>query len=262
MNNTKNTKNSILLSNVYNSPMIEIEKENGIAYFFEYEAKKDTSRVRLPDGSIEISFLLNQPSSFYLSGPYDLIHHVNYPDSGTVFGIFLLPSLVPEPWNHDYKFSDFSNRTIVFDCKDYPAFQAIFVATDFVSRMEIARSLLSTSIYFNGNNLLNYISHQIYINKGNIHLSNLYREIGYTRQYINQLFKSEIGVKPKYFCKILRFQYLIYCISAYYPEKRLNYIVKMCGYYDQSHMNKEFREFTNLNPDAFIKKYRKILNQG
>lgn len=261
MNNTKKTNISNLLSNVYNSPIIEIEKDNGIAYFFEYEAKKDTSRIRLPDGSIEITFLLNDPSSLYVSGSYDLIHSVNYPSSGTVFGILLLPSLVPALWNHDYKFSDFRNRTIVFDLKDYPVFQSIFEASDFASRIEIARSLLSMSSYFNGNKLLNYISHQIYINKGNLHLSDLYREIGYTRQYINQLFKSEIGVKPKYFCKVLRFQYLIYCISEYYPEKRLNHIVKMCGYYDQSHMNKEFREFTNLNPDAFIKKYKKILNQ-
>ncbi len=259
MKNTKE-KNIQLLSNVYDSSYLHIEKKDAIAYFFQYEAKEGKKRLRLPDGSIELSFLFDADSSIYLSGAYDSIKEVTYPHSGTVFGIVFLPALVPSPWQSQFKFSDLKNQTLVLSSNDFPELQAIFHASSFQSRIKLARSLFSFSIYFKGSDLLNYISTQIYMNKGNIHLSNLYQEMGYTRQYINQLFKAEIGLNPKYFCKVLRFQYLIYCISSYYPEQRLNQIAKKCGYFDQSHMNKEFKEFTNANPEIFLRQNKKLLN--
>ncbi len=258
--NLNREKNAQLLSNVFDSSYLHIEKKDGIAYFFQYEAKEGQNHLRLPDGSVVLSFLFDSDSSIYLSGAYDSINEVSYPCSGTVFGIVFLPALVPIPWKNTYKFSDLRNQRLVSNLGSHPEFKVIFEAKTFHSRVQIARSLLSISTYFNGSDLLNYISKQIYTNKGNIHLSKLYSEMGYTRQYINQLFKAEIGLNPKYFCKVLRFQYLIYCISTYYPDQRLNQIAKKCGFFDQSHMNKEFKEFTNVNPEIFIKNNKKLLS--
>lgn len=243
-----------LLVKEYKSPNIRLEKENGITFFFEYDTQKNPKRLRLPDGSIELSFLL-EDGSIYLSGPFDCVQYVTYPKVGTVFGIRFFSGLVPDLWDKKFKLSDLTNRTMTFSVKDYPALAPIFKESYFSSRVETAKSILSMSTYFNGNKILNDLFHQIYINEGNVHLTNLCHDLKFSRQYVNQLAREKTGFAPKYFCKVLRFQYLIYCISKYYPEKRLYVIAKECGYYDLPHVNKDFREFTGQNPDLFIKQH-------
>ena len=257
MKDTVPKANSVLKRN-YNNGLIHIENHNGCAYFFQYETKKNEPRLRLPDGSIELAFLLKEEPLLYLTGPVECMKEVRFPEDCTVFGIVFLPSRIPGPWMKEFKFSDSMNQSMLIDHTKFPEFKGIFETKDFDQQIEIALDVFSKYDY-SINNLVQKIMAEIYNNRGNIQLNELYKELGYSRQYINQLFKNEIGLSPKYFCKVLRFQYLIYCIATRYPKDRLHILAKETGFYDQSHMNKEFKEFTNHSPDYFVKNYYYLL---
>ncbi|QEL17731.1 DUF6597 domain-containing transcriptional factor [Limnoglobus roseus] len=60
------------------------------------------------------------------------------------------------------------------------------------------------------------------------------------RRFI-ELFRREIGLTPKTFCKVQRFQRAIYHLDTS-PLSGLARVALTCGYYDQAHLNRDFRE--------------------
>ncbi|GAB3166729.1 helix-turn-helix domain-containing protein [Telluribacter humicola] len=69
------------------------------------------------------------------------------------------------------------------------------------------------------------------------------------RQFIRR-FEEQVGVSPKMFQKILRFD-RAYRLKNNHPELDWLHIALACGYYDYQHLVKDFKEFTNLTPPAF-----------
>ncbi len=70
------------------------------------------------------------------------------------------------------------------------------------------------------------------------------------RRFI-QLFRDEVGLTPKLFCRVQRFQQVIRTV-----EKRRDVdwvdVALSCGYFDQSHFNHDFREFSGLSPTEYL----------
>ena len=70
-------------------------------------------------------------------------------------------------------------------------------------------------------------------------------------------FKKYVGLTPKYYQRILRFNDLLQKIR----DKDVvtwTEVAQDCGFFDQSHFIKEFRHFSGMNPEEFI---RNDLNQ-
>jgi AraC-like DNA-binding protein len=63
-------------------------------------------------------------------------------------------------------------------------------------------------------------------------------------------FKADVGVTPKRYCRILRFQHVVtrahHCGPIDWTALALD-----CGYFDQAHLIHEFREFSGLTPTAY-----------
>lgn len=87
---------------------------------------------------------------------------------------------------------------------------------------------------------------------GDIALSELEAKTGYSTRYLNKVFKKCSGISPKTFCKIVRFQRLLHTMNGS-DKRRLTDIAMDAGYYDQSHMLKEFREYTTMTPSEYKK---------
>ncbi|MFN7921693.1 MAG: AraC family transcriptional regulator [Bryobacteraceae bacterium] len=62
-------------------------------------------------------------------------------------------------------------------------------------------------------------------------------------------FKTEIGITPKQYCRLLRFQEAVRAAHS----SRLDWtrLAADCGYYDQAHFIHDFREFSGLTPSAY-----------
>jgi AraC-like DNA-binding protein len=69
------------------------------------------------------------------------------------------------------------------------------------------------------------------------------------RRFI-EAFRHDVGLTPKQFCRVRRFQQAVAaahaCPQVNWPEVALS-----CGYYDQAHFIHDFRAFSGLTPTAY-----------
>lgn len=76
------------------------------------------------------------------------------------------------------------------------------------------------------------------------------RDFGLSQRRFIQIFNSLVGLNPKVFCRILRFQQ-----ARVLAEKpvRPNWaeLAVTCGYFDQSHLIKDFKEFSGSTPKLY-----------
>ncbi len=71
-------------------------------------------------------------------------------------------------------------------------------------------------------------------------------------------FTEKVGVTPKRFARIKRFNYISYCMIT--EGDKWADLVYQGGYYDQSHFIKDICEFSGKNPSAFVN-YKRALAQ-
>jgi len=75
---------------------------------------------------------------------------------------------------------------------------------------------------------------------------------GYTSRWINHKFETNLGISAKAFITIVRFQNELQTI-ANHLDKSTNSKSYLDHYYDQSHFIKDFKRFTGLTPNKFLK---------
>jgi AraC-like DNA-binding protein len=84
-------------------------------------------------------------------------------------------------------------------------------------------------------------------------------QIGYSQKHFISLFKDQVGVPPKQYMKIMRFQKAILEIekdtSTHWSE-----IAVRNGFYDQSHFIHEFRAFSGFTPSEYVDRKTDMLN--
>jgi AraC-like DNA-binding protein len=79
----------------------------------------------------------------------------------------------------------------------------------------------------------------------------LARETGWSRRHLAERFRSEIGLSPKVAARVLRFQRVTARLRAGRPD-RLAELALDCGYYDQAHLNRDFRAFAGCTPTEYV----------
>jgi methylphosphotriester-DNA--protein-cysteine methyltransferase len=80
----------------------------------------------------------------------------------------------------------------------------------------------------------------------------LERKTGYTLRWLNTKFSEKIGISPKNFASICRFQ-SCYATFTQNPQLFLKEKEFYNYFYDQTHFIKDFRRFTGLAPLQFTK---------
>ena len=72
---------------------------------------------------------------------------------------------------------------------------------------------------------------------------------GISSRYLQKIFLQYSGVTPNLFRKINRFQKSLYLVAN--SNNSFTSIAHHCGYFDQSHFIKDFKEFTGTTPSDF-----------
>jgi AraC-like DNA-binding protein len=74
--------------------------------------------------------------------------------------------------------------------------------------------------------------------------------IGLSSKRLVERFKTAVGVPPKRYCRILRFQRALACAER---GRRADWtrIALDCGYFDQAHFIHDFRSFAGITPTAY-----------
>ncbi|HNA55849.1 MAG TPA: AraC family transcriptional regulator [Anaerolineales bacterium] len=84
-------------------------------------------------------------------------------------------------------------------------------------------------------------------------------QIGYSQKHFIELFKGQVGVPPKQYLKIARFQKAIKAIEGNRPVQWSD-IAMDSGFYDQAHFINDFKAFSGFTPGEYIKRKVPTLN--
>jgi len=68
------------------------------------------------------------------------------------------------------------------------------------------------------------------------------RQTGYSHRRFIALFSRAVGLTPKLYCRVLRFQRVVELTAAKQSASRVD-VALAAGYSDQPHFNRQFREF-------------------
>ena len=87
------------------------------------------------------------------------------------------------------------------------------------------------------------------------------REIGICQRQFRKVFAAEVGLTPKLFCRILRFQHVRTLVDQS-ENPHWAQIAATCGYFDQSHLINDFQEFLGSSPAEYLRRLRKHQQDG
>ncbi len=80
---------------------------------------------------------------------------------------------------------------------------------------------------------------------------NLSQRLGLSQRQLIQVFKTQVGLTPKQFGRILRFQHAR-TLANTIEKFDWSQLAMSCGFYDQPHLIHDFQEFSGLSPTKYI----------
>jgi len=78
---------------------------------------------------------------------------------------------------------------------------------------------------------------------------------GFSRRRFIELFKQHVGMTPKLFCRVRRFQEVLRRITRGKPVNWTG-VALDGGYFDQAHFIHDFRAFSGINPSKYLGDYK------
>jgi AraC-like DNA-binding protein len=85
------------------------------------------------------------------------------------------------------------------------------------------------------------------------------REIGWSRRWFAHAFAEHVGMTPKRYCRLVRFQHVVRQIALQEPVDWAQ-LALAGGFCDQAHLVHEFRAFSGLSPEAYLRSERPYPN--
>ena len=75
--------------------------------------------------------------------------------------------------------------------------------------------------------------------------------IGMSQRRLTQIFHEQVGVSPKTFHRVRRFQHTLQRLRSL---RRVDWagLAVECGYYDQAHLSHDFRQIAGMTPSAYL----------
>jgi AraC-like DNA-binding protein len=92
---------------------------------------------------------------------------------------------------------------------------------------------------------------------GRLPIHALADELGWSHRRLIARFRNEIGLAPKTFARVIRFDRAAGQLRGP-ATPSLAEIAFGCGYFDQAHLNRDFREFAGTTPASFVAAQREF----
>lgn len=86
--------------------------------------------------------------------------------------------------------------------------------------------------------------------RGCVQVGAVATELGWSRRYLTERFRREVGLSPKTFARVLRFEHAHELAVAQEPLPWGD-VATVSGYADQAHLVRDWREFTGRSPTAW-----------
>jgi len=90
-------------------------------------------------------------------------------------------------------------------------------------------------------------------------LQHLTEQVGYSQKHFIGLFKKQVGVTPKQYLRILRFQKAVRGLETASDFDWAGFALQN-GFYDQAHFINDFRNFSGFSPTEYLRLKTSALN--
>ena len=123
--------------------------------------------------------------------------------------------------------------------------------------------------------VVEYLAGRLFAPAG-IRIGDVVAELGYSQRHVLSLFQRWVGLSPKQYGRIRRFQQMLTSVArraapsedptelelraASPAEPDWAELAVQHGYYDQSHLVRDFKEFSGLTPRGYIHGFRGLAN--
>ena len=85
--------------------------------------------------------------------------------------------------------------------------------------------------------------------RGCVSIGQITAALGISGRQLERKFSVWVGICPKMFCRIIRFQHIFHAVEQQ-DVRRWAEVALACNYYDQAHLIKEFKEFSGQTPPS------------
>lgn len=109
------------------------------------------------------------------------------------------------------------------------------------------------------NRLIAFAVHQLQHSPQFLAIRDLANTIGITQKHLITQFEKVVGLRPKSFARVCKFQKVINLVER---QNQIEWaaIASDCGYYDQAHFIHEFQAFSGLNPSTYLTQRGEYVN--
>lgn len=209
----------------------------------------------LPDGCVDIIFDFgsNNPAGLpKLVGTMTSLLEISYqPGQVQMMGIRFAPAGITA-FTH-MPVSGITNQNIelpladtLFDKSFYERLPDMECMQERIAYMNVYFLARMHKLYLPDRQIGHAIS-LIQSNNGHLSVRKIAGEVCLSERQFERKFKTSIGISPKAFSNIMRFRSVRRYMKTH-PDESMYEIAIACGYYDHSHMNKEFQRLGSLSP--------------
>ncbi|KRE71372.1 helix-turn-helix domain-containing protein [Paenibacillus sp. Soil750] len=134
--------------------------------------------------------------------------------------------------------------------------EPILTAATFTEKIRLFQEILGEVLTTQQDSrLVRFALNRMIMAKGNMSVKDLAAETAYSERYLRKQFEHFVGLSPKVFSQITRFQHALNgLITAPQASAIWDSISEHAYYYDQAHFINEFKKFYQETPHAWMKR--------
>jgi len=249
---------------------------HGFWFYEGYVPVHSRERV-LPDGTTELVINLNEVSrklfddsnserfqSFrrlWVSGPHSKFIVIDALARSSMIGVHFKPGgLAPFL---AIPISELNNQVVELDSILGQAAlelrDALLEAASPKAKFGILEAFLMDRLIPKDNAVTVYALRQIMQSPSALRVREIAQALGVSQKHFISRFRAQVGLSPKRFCRIRRFQAILDTIAR---EALVDWadVACACGYYDQAHFIHDFRAFSGFSPSEYMSSRREYPN--
>lgn len=128
--------------------------------------------------------------------------------------------------------------------------ERLAAAARWTDRFDLLDDVLTHAATVDQHTALDMAWNRIVANAGVVRISDIAADTGWSRRHLGDRFGREYGLSPKNIARMSRFARSSRMLQS--VERSFADVAAACGYVDQSHMTREWKDFAGCSPSEWI----------
>lgn len=207
----------------------------------------------VPSGCMDVLFITNGvQANMEFVGAGTQLRHLKVLPGSNYFGVRLIPGMFLSFYGLSLR--EAVNEEIFFNGNNgllHNFFEMLKRAVTLDEKIELFYLYFQENLdHSRVNELTQFMIDEINSRCGNIRISQLADDSNYSERHISRIFQESMGLSPKAFARVIRFQYALDLLLNM-PSSALGDYFYDLGYSDQAHFQREFKQYTGTTPKNF-----------